>query len=108
MMERQGAVEAPAPAEQPLGEARKHQQALIRGGTLVALGIGALVLFSLITGAVLFLDPLVLDVPITRELQEIDYGPFGSLMVAVSAPGFWPWNYVFPLLIIIGLAAIRR
>jgi membrane-associated phospholipid phosphatase len=89
-------------------EARKHRGALIRGRRLIALGLLMLALFGAITAAVLFLDPLALDVPITREVQDLNFGPFNWLLLAVSAPGFAPWNFIFPVVIILGLALFRR
>lgn len=96
------------PRVQPPQEASKHRRGLIRGRELIALGLGVLILFGLLTAAVLLLNPLAFDVPITREIQEITFAPAGALFVAVSAPGFWPWNYVFPLLMIVALAGIKR
>ncbi|MFL5731860.1 MAG: phosphatase PAP2 family protein [Chloroflexia bacterium] len=89
-------------------EAGKHRRALIRGRQLIALGIVLLALFGMLTAAVLLLNPLVLDVPITREVQEVNLGPLDFLMRAVSAPGFWPWNGIFPVVIIVVLALFKR
>jgi membrane-associated phospholipid phosphatase len=89
-------------------EVRKHRRALIRGRGLIGIGLGLLVLFGLITSAVLFLDPLALDVPITREVQDLNFGLLNWVLLAVSAPGFSPWNFVFPIVIILGLGLLKR
>ncbi len=89
-------------------EVRKHGRALIRGRALVALGIALLCVFGLVTSAVVLLNPVTLDVPITKGVQELNFGPFGALMAAVSWPGFQPYNYVFPLVAIIGVAALLK
>jgi membrane-associated phospholipid phosphatase len=101
-------AEGPAPTDQPPAEAQRHRRGLIHGHELIGLGIGVLALFGLVTAAVLFLDPLALDVPITREVQDLTFPPAGLLFTAVSAPGFQPWNFIFPLAIILGLALLRR
>jgi membrane-associated phospholipid phosphatase len=85
-----------------------HWEALLRGRVLVGLGVGLLLLFAGVTALVVWLNPLVVDVPVTREVQEINYGPFNWLMLAVSAPGFEPWDYLFPLVIVGAIALLRR
>lgn len=85
-----------------------HIRSLLVGRVLVTVGLTLLIVFVLVTLVVVFADPLFLDVPITKELQEIDYGPFGWLMVAVSAPGFEPWNFIFPVAIVGLLLLLRR
>lgn len=72
------------------------------------LGITLLAIFGAITAAVLLLNPLQLDLPITREVQELNFGVFGWLMVGVSAPGYTPWNFIMPIAVILGLALLRR
>jgi membrane-associated phospholipid phosphatase len=89
-------------------EQRKHRQALFRGRVLFGLGLMLLILFGAVTASIVLLDPLALDVPITREVQELQFGPFGWLLVAVSAPGFEPWNFIFPVAIILGVVLLRR
>ncbi|MEO5953342.1 MAG: phosphatase PAP2 family protein [Chloroflexia bacterium] len=86
----------------------EHSRSLLRGRVLVTVGLILLVTFALVTLLVVFADPLAFDVPITKELQEIDYGPFGWLMAAVSAPGFLPWNFIFPAVLIGGLLLLRH
>lgn len=75
---------------------------------MVLLGITLLVFFGGITAAVLLLNPLQLDLPITREVQEMRFGAFGWLMIAVSDPGYTPWNFIMPIAVILGLTALRR
>jgi membrane-associated phospholipid phosphatase len=67
-----------------------------------------LIIFGLITALAIIVSPNILDVPITRALQSIDNGLFGTLMIAISAPGFAPWSFIFPLLIIAVVALCRR
>lgn len=95
----------------PIGErkeVRKHERALFRGQALVILGFLLLAMFGAITAAVAFLNPLALDVPITREVQEITFGPVDWLLLAVSWPGFQPWNFIFPIAIILVLALVFK
>jgi membrane-associated phospholipid phosphatase len=87
---------------------RQARRALLRGGTLIGAGLVLLVLFGAVTAGVLLLDPLTLDVPITREIQEAQWGPLDALLLAVSAPGFAPWNFVWPVVIIGAVALARR
>jgi membrane-associated phospholipid phosphatase len=105
----------PAATEMPAAEGAKvarevvrDRWALFRGRGLVVLGVALLAIFGLITAAVLFLNPLDLDLPITREVQEINFAPVNWLLLAVSAPGFEPWNFIFPVVGIAGLALLRR
>jgi len=87
---------------------REAGRALVRGGALIGAGLTLLVLFAAVTAAVLLLDPLSLDVPITREVQEAQWGPLDGLLLAVSAPGFAPWNFIWPVVIIGAVALARR
>ena len=80
----------------------------MRGGALIGAGLTLLVLFAAVTAAVLLLDPLSLDVPITREVQKAQWGPLDGLLLAVSAPGFAPWNFIWPVVIIGAVALARR
>src|SRR5437899_982104 len=100
-------IDHPSPQEERQ-EARKHRRALVQGRGLIGLGFALLALFGLITAAVLFLDPLAFDVPITREVQEINFGLFNWLLVAVSAPGFAPWSFIFPVVIIAIVGLLKR
>lgn len=99
------------PGSSPLDEdreIRRHARSFMRGRTLVGLGVALLALFALVTGFVLFLDPLALDVPITRELQKIDFQPFGDLMRWVSWPGFSPQNFIWPVLVIVAVGVLLK
>lgn len=89
-------------------EVSRHRRSFIRGRALVSLGVILLVIFALVTGLVLFLDPLVLDVPITRELQEIDFPPFNALMLGVSWLGFSPQNFIWPMLVVLVVAVVLK
>lgn len=82
--------------------------ALVRGRLLVSLGMILLVIFGIITASVLLIDVLALDVPITHEVQEFDFVPLNWLLLAVSAPGFSPWSYIFPIAIVLVLVLLRR
>jgi len=96
------------PPDSARADARQHQRALLRGARIVALGAGLLVLFALVMGAVVFLHPEQLDLPITRAVQSWNFPLLDVLMPAVSWPGFTPWNFIIPLLLMAGLAALRR
>jgi membrane-associated phospholipid phosphatase len=97
----------PAP-EESWWERYRHGLALARGHRLVEWGLALLLVFGFVTAAVVLLDPLALDVPITRAVQRVDLGPLEGLPLAVNAPGFWPWNVLFPLAIILALALLQR
>ncbi len=88
--------------------ARLSAPAPPRGYALPGAGLILLTLFGLITAGVLVRNPLILDVPLTRALQAVNDGPFGWLMVAVSAPGFAPWNVLVPLILASGIALAGR
>ena len=98
----------PATPQEARHDIRTHQRGLFRGQFVIGLGLILLVLFGAVTAAVLFLDPLSLDVPITREVQELQFGPADALLVAVSAPGLAPWNFVFPVVLALGIALTKR
>ena len=99
--------EAASPHGTP-DEVVERPRALFRGRALIGLGIGLLVVFGLLAAAVLLLDPLTLDVPITQEIQELPVGPLGALLIAVSAPGFTPWNFIFPTITVLALIVLRH
>ncbi|MDQ6747163.1 MAG: phosphatase PAP2 family protein [Candidatus Dormibacteraeota bacterium] len=101
-------ADQPAQPAQPAQEAQKHHQALIRGRSLIALALLVLALFGAVTAVVLTLDPRNFDVPVTLTIQRLTFEPVDTLLVAVSAPGFEPWNFVFPLVLIVGVALLRR
>src|SRR4051812_47517135 len=73
-------------------EVQRHERAFFRGRRIIGLGLGLLILFGAVTMLVVMLNPLALDVPITRAVQEISDQPvLGSLLIDVSLPGFTPW-----------------
>jgi membrane-associated phospholipid phosphatase len=100
-------VEAATPGT-PREEKQQHTQALFRGKQLLIIAGALLAIFGLVTAAVLLLNPQQLDLPITKEVQETNFRPIGWLMEAISWPGFMPWNFVFPIIIILGIALLRR
>src|SRR5947199_7267649 len=87
---------------------RQHSRGLIRGSVLIGLGLVILILFGIVTGLVVFLNPLSLDLPITQEVQRLEFGPADWVLQAVSAPGFAPFSFIFPAVIIALVALIRR
>ncbi len=89
-------------------EQNSHRRSLVRGAALVSLGFFMLVIFGIVTAVVVLLHPLVFDVPITLELQEVNYGPFSWLMEAVSYPGYAPQNIILPLIVIVGVAVLFK
>jgi undecaprenyl-diphosphatase len=97
-----------------ISEARKPQSrwerwiALIRGQALVGLGVVLLIIFAALTALVLFVDPTWLDLPVTHEVQELNFGPTNFLWYAVSAPGYMPYNYIVPAVIIVIVALFRK
>jgi membrane-associated phospholipid phosphatase len=75
--------------------------ALLRG-YVVMLAIAFLTgLFVILTALVLRagLQPTPWDVYITREVQELP-DIIGEGLVAVSVPGFSPWNFIIPIAIV--------
>jgi len=70
-----------------------------------------LVFFSALTLLVLRTDlrPTSWDITITHEIQEFPYVPVGVLLVAVSQPGFQPWNWIIVIaLMALFFAVFRR
>jgi len=108
-MENQGAA-----VKATITEARKPQSrwerwaALIRGQALIGLGVALLIMFAAVTALVLFLDPTSLDLPVTHEVQELNFGPTNWLWSAISAPGYPPFNYLVPAVTIAAVALFRR
>ncbi len=101
------------PAEQAIQQedpeqVPKHRRALFQGRALVSLGLLLLLLFGGVTSIVYFLDPLSFDVPVEQAVQRVQVEPWRWLMIAVSAPGFVPWNFVVPIAIIAGVALAKR
>jgi membrane-associated phospholipid phosphatase len=109
-------TENPAPLLQPADnpaeagqEAQQHHQALFRGAAILGLGGTLLILFGLVTALVAILDPLSLDVPITRAVQGLNaYPPLSDALDAVSWPGFAPWSYILPAALVLIVAALKR
>ncbi|MEO8288592.1 MAG: phosphatase PAP2 family protein [Chloroflexota bacterium] len=69
------------------------------------------VLFGLVTFLVLRADlqPTSWDITVTHEIQEFPAIPVGAILVAVSAPGFQPWNWIMgAVLVAIFLFVLRR
>jgi membrane-associated phospholipid phosphatase len=95
------------PAEQRQ-ETRRHGRSLVRGRAIVVLGLVLLAMFGLLMAAVLFLDPLALDVPITKEVQEIKWPPATWVLEAASWPGYSPQNFIWPFVVALGVAAVFR
>jgi undecaprenyl-diphosphatase len=85
--------------------------AFFRGRAVVAAAVVLLILFSALTLLVVGagLQPTPWDITVTHEIQEIPDVPVGVLLVAVSQPGFQPWNWIIVLaLMAVFLAAFRR
>jgi undecaprenyl-diphosphatase len=85
--------------------------AVFRGRTVVMFVVLLLIIFSLLTLLVLRgdLQPTSWDVTITHNIQELPYMPMGLLLVAVSQPGFQPWNWVIVIaLMALFFAVFRR
>jgi membrane-associated phospholipid phosphatase len=77
--------------------------ALARGRPVIATILLLTVLFSLLTITVVRGDllPTPWDVGITHEIQEIPFVPIGQILVWVSAPGFTPWNFIIPAVVVL-------
>jgi undecaprenyl-diphosphatase len=76
--------------------------ALLRGH-IVLMAIAFLTgLFVILTALILRvgLQPTPWDVAITHEVQELP-DVVGEGLVVVSAPGFYPWNFVLPIAIVL-------
>ncbi len=90
-------------------EAATHHHALFRGRAILSIGFVLLVMFGLLTAVVAGLKPEQFDLPITQQVQKLSaVPPLDSLLIAVSAPGFAPWSYVVPALLVLAWAAARR
>jgi undecaprenyl-diphosphatase len=79
-------------------------------GRLLFVGAAALaVLFTLLTALVLRADlqPTGWDIGITHEIQEFPQVPVGEALVWVSVPGFFPWNYIVPGMVIVFMLVMR-
>jgi undecaprenyl-diphosphatase len=82
---------------------------LFRGRSLFVGAAVLAVLFTLLTVLVLRADlqPTSWDISITHEMQEFPEVPVGMVLVAVSWPGFSPWNFVLAG-VVIGFMLWRR
>ncbi len=87
-------------------------------GTFWALLRGEAILFAvaIMTGLFILLTALVLnsnlqptswDTSVTQELQELPLVPVGNVLIAVSEPGFAPWNWVIVGLIVAFMLLMR-
>jgi undecaprenyl-diphosphatase len=76
--------------------------ALLRGREVLLLIAVLLGLFLLLTGFVLVdnLQPFSWDKSITHEIQEFP-SPVGSVLVAISWPGFAPQNFIIPAVFVL-------
>ncbi|HST05745.1 MAG TPA: phosphatase PAP2 family protein [Chloroflexia bacterium] len=108
-MDKQDGVAASVVREVSKPKSRwQYWRALGRGDALVNLGIALLLIFAVVTVLVLFLNTSWLDLPITKEIQELNFAPTNWLWQAVSAPGYTPWNYIGSVLIVIIVALFKR
>lgn len=82
---------------------------LLRGRALFVGAALLTVIFTILTGLVLRADlqPTGWDVYITHEIQEFPSAGVGDLLVLVSLVGFWPWNFVLPLLAVGVMLGLR-
>ena len=82
---------------------------LLRGRALFVGAVVLTILFTLLTLLVLRADlqPTSWDIGITHEIQEFPQMPVGEALVAVSAPGFYPWNFLMPALVILFMLVMR-
>ncbi len=83
--------------------------ALLRGHILLVVAATLALIFTLLTALVLRADlqPTPWDLSITHEVQEFPAVPVGDVLVAVSLPGFWPWNLFMSSLIILFMVGMR-
>jgi undecaprenyl-diphosphatase len=83
---------------------------LLRGRLLLVCAVVLAIVFTLLTAIVLRADlqPTAWDIGITREIQEFPRMPVGEVLIAVSEPGFYPWNVILPTLVVLFLLTLRR
>lgn len=76
---------------------------LFRGGLLVLIFGLLATIFTLLMLIVLRADlqPTTWDQAVTHEIQEIPSVPWGVVLVAVSLPGFSPWNWIIGAAIVL-------
>jgi undecaprenyl-diphosphatase len=85
--------------------------AFFRGRTVVLAILILTALFSLMTILVVRADllPTFWDINVTHEIQEFPYMPLGAILIAVSAPGFQPWNWIMiAALVVFFIFPLRR
>src|SRR5437588_9864060 len=75
-------------------EQRIHHRALFRGQALLILAFALLLVFGAVTAIVVLANPVSLDLPITLEVQDLNFGPATFLLEAVSAPGLSPYKFI--------------
>jgi membrane-associated phospholipid phosphatase len=88
-----------------------HDYLAFFSGRIVVLAVLALtVVFSLLTFLVLRADllPTSWDINVTHEIQEFPYMPVGAILVAVSEPGFQPWNWLLVSAVVLSALFIFR
>lgn len=82
---------------------------LLRGRALFVAAAALALIFTLLTALVLRADlqPTSWDIYITSAIQELPRPVVGDVLIAVSAPGFAPWNYVMPAVVLVFMLAMR-
>ncbi|MGA7732359.1 MAG: phosphatase PAP2 family protein [Chloroflexia bacterium] len=82
---------------------------LLRGRALFMGALTLALLFTVLTALVLRedLQPTGWDIGITHEIQEFPQVPVGEVLVWVSGPGFFPWNYIMPGMVVLFMLAMR-
>jgi membrane-associated phospholipid phosphatase len=82
---------------------------LVRGQVLLVSAAVLALVFTLLTVLVLRADlqPTSWDIGITHEIQELPAVPVGYVLEWVSKPGFQPWNYIIPTMIILFMVLMR-
>ena len=90
-------------------EAKTHGRALFRGRAILSLGLALLVVFGVLTALVAGLKPEQFDLPITQLVQKLNTIPLlDNLLIAVSEPGFAPWSYLVPAVLVVAWLVARR
>jgi membrane-associated phospholipid phosphatase len=79
----------------------------VRARRMIAAAAALGVMFVVL--AVLFKESggTALDVAVTKAVQRIDNPAFSWLMLAISAPGYWPWGLVVLCAASLGLVLAR-
>ena len=81
-----------------------------RARLLPAIAAGSMVAFLLLVVLLRRAAGSALDLTVTTAVQRIDSPAFELLMAGISAPGFWPLNWMSHLAAVLGfwLAGFRR